>query len=638
MKNTENKIKKAFETITPDILDSVIRDSGNTKGTVVYMKKKRISAAVIAVAAAFVLLFGAAVGVFAYIDTNKVSSVVLIDVNPSVEIKLNKNDTVVDVTALNDDGKNILGDMKLVGSDIETALNAIVSNMITNGYINELQNSILISVENDNNNENASLREKLNAVIGSLLKNENPDCAVITQKVEKSDTDIQLLAEELGVSLGKAQIIKMLCDHNSTYTPESLACLNVNELTLLLDSLGVQIDGEVSGNASSKAYIGPDAAAAAAILHLNLSEETEITKQKVSLDFDDGIMVYEVEIITEQYEYEVEVNALNGEIVSVEKDKLDFIVTEYDILNEWEIRYIIAGYGIPVNGIDMSMELQRDDGYLIYEVEFVYDGVEYEFEIMATKGEVITYKTRKVENSGDPTSSLISEEQALEIAFAQAGVTKDEVTDIEISIERDSTVWEYEIEFAAGRYSYEVKVTQTGAITEYEREVHDKYRKLTLIGTTGEVHAVMVKFNPGAAGIHCFDEVFEPLSPTTGYVDGDYGDQSYNEWISKYTEEWFEENRLFLGDCIASCEIEIEGIYEKIIYLPEHPDGAGDYTQLLLVYNEIGVDDTWREEDGTYYGYMFFLELPKSDYPDEYFTTGFGRGSTIVYEDATKYY
>ena len=647
MKQTEKKIKNAFTAITPDILENVIRDSEREKGTVITVKKRRIfPIAAIATAAVIALLFGLTVGVLNYIGRNAVSSVVSIDVNPSVEIKLNKNDVVVEITALNGDGQEIIAGMKLEGSDVETALNALISSMLRSGYITELQNSVLIGVENDNNGKNQELRKKLNAVVSSFMKEENAGCAIITLKIEDGDNDIKRLADELGVSLGKAQIIKKLCEHNSEYTPESLALLNVNELTLLLEHLGAQIDGEVSGNASIKAYIGPDAAKAAAIEHLDLLEEGAIKKQSVSLDYDDGIIVYEVELITEKYEYEVEVNALNGNIVSVGKDLLDFFISEWNVLSEYDIKNIISKYGIPVNTVDMSMELQRHDGYLIYEVVFVYGGVEYEFEILATanRGDVITYKTKKLDSdsndsdvSSDRTDELITEEKALEKALAQAETTENEIEDLKIELQQNGSIWEYDIEFKTGYYLCELKINaQNGNVIKYERDVHEKYRKLTLIGTTGNVYAFKMKINLGGTGLCAFHEIYAPMEPWLGYVDGSYGDPSFNEWITKYTEEWFENNRLFVGELIADGQIEIEGIYEKFTYNTTY---KLEESQLLLVYNQLTEEERVHEgNDGTFYGYYFLLELPKEDYPEEHFTSGFGRGSSYLPEDATKYY
>ena len=51
----------------------------------------------------------------------------------------------------------------------------------------------------------------------------------------------------------------------------------------------------------------------------NLSETNVIVK-KCKLDWENGIMVYEVEFFSSNYEYDYEINAITGEIVRHEKE------------------------------------------------------------------------------------------------------------------------------------------------------------------------------------------------------------------------------------------------------------------------------------------------------------------------------
>lgn len=67
-------------------------------------------------------------------------------------------------------------------------------------------------------------------------------------------------------------------------------------------------------------YIGEEAAWEAALNHAGL-KETEVTRKKVKLDEDDGVMVYEVEFVMGQMEYDYEIHAVSGEILKAEADK-----------------------------------------------------------------------------------------------------------------------------------------------------------------------------------------------------------------------------------------------------------------------------------------------------------------------------
>ena len=162
-----SKIRHAFTSVTPDIKDSVISSALANRGKDVIrpMKttnnKNRISK-IIAICASVAAVVAIAVfGGLQYTNNYKVESIVSIDVNPAVEIKVARSERVIDVIALNDDGQTIIGDMKLKGSDVEVAVNALVGSMLKNGYITELANSVLVSVEGNDDNASAALRERL---------------------------------------------------------------------------------------------------------------------------------------------------------------------------------------------------------------------------------------------------------------------------------------------------------------------------------------------------------------------------------------------------------------------------------------------------------------------------------------------
>ena len=78
--------------------------------------------------------------------------------------------------------------------------------------------------------------------------------------------------------------------------------------------------GNTSGNASGNtSYIGEDAALTAALTHAGLSA-SDISRQKVEFDFDDGYAIYEIEFRSGRYEYEYEVDAVSGQVLKSEMD------------------------------------------------------------------------------------------------------------------------------------------------------------------------------------------------------------------------------------------------------------------------------------------------------------------------------
>ncbi len=69
-------------------------------------------------------------------------------------------------------------------------------------------------------------------------------------------------------------------------------------------------------------YIGFDRAKEIALDKAGISAEQAIFEE-VSLDEENGIMVYEIEFKHQHIEYGVHINAVNGEIVKFNKDKYD---------------------------------------------------------------------------------------------------------------------------------------------------------------------------------------------------------------------------------------------------------------------------------------------------------------------------
>ena len=226
-----NEIKKAFKKITPHRLDEIKEElKYRDENIVVETKKKKrhylFAVPVVAVCMAMVLML--------LPSTHAVETVVGLDVNPSVELNLDNDYKIVDVKTNNEDGKKIVGDMNLKGSDIEVGVNALIGAMLKEGYIDELKNSLLISVTGDNEQENEKLREQLSLNIDELLKASDINGSIVSQTI--SDKDIEALAKQYQISVGKAEIIQQLVSKNSLYTFDSLKNLSIHELNLLLQS------------------------------------------------------------------------------------------------------------------------------------------------------------------------------------------------------------------------------------------------------------------------------------------------------------------------------------------------------------------------------------------------------------------
>ena len=313
MSKIKKKIKGAFNNIV--LPDFDMNNLEKRKGMVLVKEerkksKKGLWTTLSACVAVCVCLF---IGLGYFNNNMKVASTIGIDVNPSITVTVNKKEKVLDVTANNDDAKIILEGMDLAGSDINVAINALIGSMVKNGYIDELANSILISVDNPNSTESEALRQKIVDELSAFINSEN-NISVVSQSITSS-SDKESLANSYGISVGKLELIEKLIAKNNLYTYEELKDLSINELNLLLGSATENVT--TSGSASDKSYIGKDKALEIALSDARVSS---VTWSEVEMDYDDGFMTYEVEFTYNNREYDYEINATTGDILESNRE------------------------------------------------------------------------------------------------------------------------------------------------------------------------------------------------------------------------------------------------------------------------------------------------------------------------------
>ena len=399
--NINEMLKSAVSNAAPDVLDNVLHACDHEKGKVIYMEKKknRSFAGFAAVAAVFVLLIA---GIFIAknngfgITNNSLAAVVSLDVNPSIELKVDNDEDVISVNGLNDDGKKVLEGMDLEDTDLEVAVNAIIGSMLKHGYINEMANSILLSVSGVEGYDADALETKLANEVNALLKNG----AVLSQNVSSADDKLVKLADEYGITVGKAALIQEIVKNSKTHTFEQLAGLTINELNLISENS--KLDNIKSeGKASAKSYIGKDAALSAALKAAGLSKD-QVKNIEIELDYEHGVMVYEVEFDRGFDEYSYDIDAKTGEVVAYDNDDDDdkiVNVTAEDVIGKDAAKSAALKHsGLTAAQVtELSVELDRENGKTVYEVEFKSAGYEYSCEIDAVKGTVL-YSNKELDD------------------------------------------------------------------------------------------------------------------------------------------------------------------------------------------------------------------------------------------------
>lgn len=335
----KKRLNQTFSNMVPDVLDNIlaqceerevmenmnlINKNKEEKEKINFFRPKLVGALATVVVCAFGII-----GFTQYQNmNNSVDSIIDFDVNPSIELKTNKKEEIIEANALNEEGKTILKDMDLEKVDLDVGVNAIIGSMLKNNYITEAQNSILVSVKNDDETKAKQLEERVSNEINELLKAQNINGAVLSQMYNDDDT-VEKLAQENNVSEGKANLINKIINagmkdsKGNAYTFDSLSKLSINELNLLLTSKNVVLDKVSStGTTNESQFIGGEKAKEIAFASAGVTSAS-VTNLQVELDCDDGILIYEVEFNAGRNEYEYDINAKDGNIVKSSIDVND---------------------------------------------------------------------------------------------------------------------------------------------------------------------------------------------------------------------------------------------------------------------------------------------------------------------------
>lgn len=188
-------------------------------------------------------------------------------------------------------------------------------------------------------------------------------------------------------SIGKALDLNVSWD-NSTKT------------VILTTASGGQSTGTNSGatNANTGSYIGEAKAKEIALNHAGVSA-SQATFVRSQFEYDDGRAVYDVDFWSGNKEYDYEIDAQSGTIVSYDFDIEGYThsssgssQSSADIGAEKAKTIALNHAGVSAsNAVFLHAKLDYDDGRRTYEVEFYSGSKEYDYEIDAATGEILSY-------------------------------------------------------------------------------------------------------------------------------------------------------------------------------------------------------------------------------------------------------
>ena len=226
------------------------------------------------------------------------------------------------------------------------------------------------------------------------------------------------------------------------------------------------------GSTSTGDYIGEEKAKTIALNHAGVSA-SNATFIRVQLGRDDGRMEYEVEFWSGNTEYDYDIDALTGDIRSYDRDVEGYTIptqsgTEIGESKAKSIALNHAGVS-ESNAVFLQVQRDYDDGRLVYDVEFYAGNREYDYEIDAYSGSILSYDydAERYTPSQSQSGDYIGEARAKEIALSQSGVSANDATFIKCKLDFDDGRAVYDVEFRKGwtEYSFEIDAV-SGAVLE----------------------------------------------------------------------------------------------------------------------------------------------------------------------------
>ena len=147
-----------------------------------------------------------------------------------------------------------------------------------------------------------------------------------------------------------------------------------------------------TASTGSTNYIGEERAKEIALDHAGLTA-SGVTFVRSHLDWDDGRAQYEVEFYANNTEYDYDIDATTGDIRSYDYDAEYYTPPATsqsgDTISESQVKEIVQSRSGTYDGTFSRINLDWDDGRMVYEGEYYSGWTEYEFEIDAYSGTIL---------------------------------------------------------------------------------------------------------------------------------------------------------------------------------------------------------------------------------------------------------
>ena len=252
---------------------------------------------------------------------------------------------------------------------------------------------------------------------------------------------------------------------------------------------GVSFSMSQADASTSAALIGMGKGADIALSDAGL-KENQVNDLTAKYRTENGVSFYTVTFTSGSYTYEYRVNAVDGSILQADRNAVtqatengtttgSQTTTTKKITKAKAKSIALKHAGVSASKATfVKAKLDYEDGRRVYEIEFYSGNTEYDYEILASNGKIISYD-KEIENYEIPrkntsSSTYIGKAKAKSIALKDAGVSASSATFTKTKLDYEDGIRVYEIEFYTNSAEYEYEINaKTGKIRDMDVERFD---------------------------------------------------------------------------------------------------------------------------------------------------------------------
>lgn len=194
------------------------------------------------------------------------------------------------------------------------------------------------------------------------------------------------------------------------------------------------------------------------------------TVKEIDTDMENGVLVYEVELIKNNKEYTLQYRSTDGKLMEYGWEIIRPSVTDQTGKKLTKAAIKAKARKKVTRATILSTTPDYDDGVEQYKVKLKKGNKKYELVYNSRTGKLLEYKWEITGSALASGSKYIGVTKAKKIAQKKA----PKATIVKVEFDKDDGVPVYEVNMIEGKYEYDVEIhARSGKIIKFEKELED---------------------------------------------------------------------------------------------------------------------------------------------------------------------